>query len=96
MKSVKVTYKVKPEYVETNKSNIKAVMDYLAENPIEGMVYSAYLLEDGQTFMHINVCDSQETMDKLMELALFNDFRKQLMASEPIESPKSESIEMIA
>lgn len=95
MKAVKVQYTVKPEYVETNKKNIKAVMDQLEKNPIEGMWYKAFLLEDGQSFMHINISDSQEKMDRINDVAEFNNFRKELKESNPVSPPKLEEIEMM-
>jgi hypothetical protein len=95
MKAVRVQYTVKPEYVETNKENIKAVMNHLEDNPIVGMWYKAFLLEDGQSFMHVNICDSEETMGKLSEVEPFNKFRMELKASGPIAPPKSETITMI-
>jgi len=95
MKAVKVQYTVKPEYVETNKKNIKAVMDKLKSNPVEGMWYKAFLLEDGQSFMHINISDNQETMDKINEVEEFNIFRKELKESDPVSPPKLENIEMM-
>ena len=89
MKAVKVTYKVKPEYVEQNKENIKKIMNRLKSNPIEGMFYSSHTLEDGQTFVHLNIARDEETMSKLNEVNEFNEFRKALMASEPLEKPSS-------
>ena len=55
MKAVKVEYTVKPEYIEQNKANIRKVMKRLKEDPIDGMLYSTYTLEDERTFIHINV-----------------------------------------
>ena len=95
MKAVKVQYTVQPEYVETNKKNIKAVKDHLENNPINGMWYKAFLLEDGKSFMHINICDSQETMDKLNNVEEFKSFRMQLKESEPVSPPNVEQIEMM-
>ena len=95
MKAVKVSYVVKPEFVEQNKANIQKVMDWLKANPIEGMMYSSYILDDGQTFVHFNVA-RDEAFSKLEDVKLFNDFRKALKESNPISSPKSESLNFIA
>lgn len=92
MQAVRVTYTVKPEYVATNQANITKVMDYLKENPIEGMWYKSFLLEDGVSFMHINIARDEETMGKLQEVELFTEFQKQLRASEPVSPPNPESI----
>lgn len=95
MKSVKVTYQVKPEFVEQNKKNIQVVMDYLKVNPIEGMYYSSYQLDDEGSFMHINFALDDETMNKLNDVEAFVDFRMQLKASDPVESPKAQKIEFV-
>ncbi len=96
MKAIKVEYTVKPEYIETNKRNIKVVMDELKKNPIEGMWYKAFLLEDGQTFMHLNLSKDSEIASKLNEVKQFNNFRKELKASEPLSSPKAENLILIS
>jgi len=95
MKAVKVLYKVQPEYVRTNIENIKAVMNELEDNPIEGMWYKAFLLEDGQSFMHINISDNQEIMDKINDVELFNKFRTELKDSKPINPPVLEKLTLI-
>lgn len=96
MKAVRVQYTVKPEYVDTNKTNIQKVMDHLKTNPIEGMQYASFVLDDGQTFVHINMAKDQATMDKLQEVDVFNDFRMQLKASGPISPPQSENLNLVA
>lgn len=95
MKAVKVEYTVKPEYVSTNQENITKVMEFLKSNPIEGMFYKAFLMDDGQSFMHINIAKDQKTMDKLMDVELFNEFRKQLKGSGPINAPKQTNLEKV-
>ncbi len=96
MKAVKVQYTVKPEYAEQNKANIRKVMEAIKANPIEGMLYSSYTLEDGQTFVHINIAKDDATMAKLNDVQEFNDFRKALKASEPIAPPKSTKLNQVA
>lgn len=95
MKAIRVQYTVKPEYVETNKKNIQAVMDELKRNPIEGMQYRAFLLEDGLSFMHLNIYEEDEILNKLNGVELFTKFRMELKASEPLSPPKSENITLI-
>lgn len=95
MKSVKVMYQVKPEFVEQNKKNIQAVMSYLKDNPIKGMYYSSYQLDDEGSFMHINVAHDEVTMSKLNDVQAFVDFRTQLKASGPVEPPKAQNIELV-
>jgi hypothetical protein len=96
MKAVKVEYTVKPGYVEQNKANIQKVMDQLKLNPIKGMQYSTYTTGEGNTFVHINMAKDDETLAKLNDITEFNDFRKALMASEPLTSPQTTKLNLVA
>ena len=90
MKAVIVQYKVRPEYVEQNKINIQNVANELLENPIQGMFYSAYNLEeDPQSFVHINICTDGETMSKINNVKSFQEFRNGLKASNPESPPRA-------
>ena len=95
MKAVKVTYTVKAEYADQNRANIQKVMNALKANPIEGMQYSAFILNDGQTFVHINMAKDGETMSKLNDVEEFMEFRKALKASEPLPPPNSEDLNLV-
>jgi len=97
MKAVKVQYTVQPEYVEENKANIRKVMDALKANPIDGMLYSSYTLEEDEaTFVHINISRDAETLSRLNELAEFNEFRMALKASSPVAPPKQTNLAPVA
>ncbi len=96
MKAVKVQYTVKPDYVATNKANISRIMERLRNDPIEGMHYASFTLEDGQTFVHINLSKDDATMAKLSEVVEFQEFRQALKASEPLSPPKSEALNLVA
>ena len=89
MKAVKVQYTVQASYVDQNKANIRKVMDRLKSDPIEGMLYSSYTLEDEQTFVHLNIARDGNTLSKLNEVEEFQAFRKALKASKPIHAPKA-------
>lgn len=96
MKAVKVQYTVKSEFVEQNKANIQKVMDALKANPIEGMLYSSYTLEDdGQTFVHINIAKDEETVSKLIEMEEFDQFRQALKESEPVSPPQQTKLNLV-
>ena len=95
MKAVKVQYKVKPEYVDQNKANIRKVMKAIRSNPILGMQYASFTLDDGLTFVHINMAKDQETMSKLGEVKEFEEFRMALKASEPVSPPQSENLSLV-
>ncbi len=95
MKAVRVKYVVQTEFAEQNKKNIRRVMDKLKEDPIEGMLYSSYVLEDGQTFLHINMAKDGETLNKLNDLKEFQEFRSALKESAPISPPKSLDLNLV-
>ena len=95
MKAVRVKYTVKPEYVEQNKANIRKVMETLRANPIEGMHYASFTLDDEQTFVHINMAKDEEILSKLQEVEVFNEFRMALKASGPISPPQSENLNLV-
>ena len=95
MKAVKVQYTVKPEYVETNKANILKVMEKLKANPITGMQYVSFILDDDQSFVHINMAQDQDTISKLSEIEEFKAFQSALKASQPISPPKAENLNLV-
>jgi len=95
MKAVRVKYTVKSEYIEQNKANIKAVMDALRANPIEGMHYSTHQLDDSNTFIHINMAKDAETMAKLNDIEAFKNFRMGLKASDPVSPPESQNLHLV-
>ena len=94
MIAVRVQYQVQEDYVEQNKSNIKAIMDDLRNDPIDGMNYSTYYLGDGK-FMHLNVSHDQQTRDLLGQRASFQNFRSALKESGPLSPPESQELEIV-
>ena len=96
MKAVKVQYIVKPEYADQNKANIRKVMDALRKHPIDGMLYSTFTLDDGQTFVHINICRDGETLSKLNDVVEFQEFRNALKASGPVSPPHQTNLNPVA
>ena len=95
MNTVKVQYTVKPEYVETNKENIAKVMSALREINHPGLKYSAFLLDDGQTFVHFAMRADKEAEAIVPNLEEFKAFQAQLRASEPESPPKVESLNLV-
>ena len=96
MKAVQVRYTVRPDYVAQNRANIEKVMAALKAAPIDGVHYAAYLLEDGQTFVHMNLARSQEALDRFTGLEAFKAFQAALRASDPITPPKPEPMNLVA
>jgi hypothetical protein len=96
MKAVQVRYVVQPEYAEQNKVNIRNVMDALKANPIDGMYYATFTLEDGRTFVHINIARDEETLSKLKNMKEFQEFRLALKASNPVSPPSQTNLNPVA
>jgi hypothetical protein len=86
---------VQPSFVEQNKANIRRVMDAIREKPIDGMLYSSFTLEDGNTFVHINMARDDETMSRLREVPEFQQFQAALRDSKPPVPPKATDLHAV-
>lgn len=95
MKAVKVQYTLKAEYAETNKANINKVMADLQELANLGIRYSAFVLEDGKTFVHFGLYTDQEALDIVNNLPSSQSFREQLKASGPESLPKGDDLTLV-
>ncbi len=95
MKTVKVEYKVKPGFAETNKANISKVMQELRELNDDGIKYSAFTCGDGQTFIHMAMFSDDSGQQKLNGLESFKNFQAALKESEPFEPPKPDLLEIV-
>ncbi len=95
MKAVKVQYTVKPSYADTNKANIQKVMADLRALANPSIRYSAFVLEDGQTFIHFAMYPDQEAADIVANLPAFQDFRRQLQESQPEAPPQAEDLSLV-
>ena len=95
MNAVKVQYTVKADYVETNKQNIAKVMEDLRNINSPDIKYSAFLQDDGKTFVHFVMRASEEAAAVLSNLDSFKDFQQQLRASGPESPPKAENLTLV-
>ncbi len=93
MKAVKVQYTVKEEYVETNKRNIRKVMAELRKLNDPGIKYSAFVLDDGKSFVHF-VMQTDGGATAIGDLDSFKSFRQQLQESQPEVPPKAENLSL--
>jgi len=91
MKTIKVQYQVNKDYVEQNKSNIRAVMAEVLTINKAGVSYEAYCCEDGQTFIHLLTVENDEDASIVPNTQAFQIFRKQL-AQGLIAPPVNETI----
>jgi hypothetical protein len=95
MRAIKVEYIVKPEYVATNKANIQKVIDELKNLGDTGTLYSAYLKEDGVSFVHFAIYRDEENV--IPTLDAFKAFSTQLKAEGLAGgAPEAVKLEMVA
>lgn len=95
MSAVRVLYKVKESFAEENAANIRRVMAALRANPVEGLSYAAFRLEDGQSFMHVAVAQDEPTRNRIAELPEFKAFQTALRESGPVEPPSPAELEIV-
>lgn len=95
MKTVRVQYKVKPEFADTNKANISQVMTDLRTMKDDGIKYSTFIFDDGQTFMHFAMFRNEDGQKKLNDLESFKKFGAELKASVPLEPPKPDVLGLV-
>jgi hypothetical protein len=96
MKAVKVQYTVKAEYSKTNQVNIQKVMADLKKLNNPGIRYSAFMLEDGKSFVHFAMYPDQETASIVGNLDSFKSFQQQLKESQPEVPPKAEDLVLVS
>ena len=73
MRRVMVRYKVKPDHVAENEQLVRNVYDELARVKPEGFHYGTFKLEDGVTFVHLAVHDTDH--NPLTEVEAFQRFQ---------------------
>ena len=93
MRAIKVEYQVKPGYAETNKANIRKVMEELHALGDVGVLYSTYVKEDGVSFVHFAIYRTEENI--LPTLASFKDFNAQLKAEGLFTDPQAVKLNMV-
>ena len=95
MKAVKVQYTVQEKYVPANTENIKKVMNDLREINNPGVRYSAFIQDDGKTFLHSALYPDEESMEIVSNLDSFKSFRQQLKESQPEIPPQAEDLSLV-
>ncbi|XZF16195.1 hypothetical protein ACTHGU_08655 [Chitinophagaceae bacterium MMS25-I14] len=93
MKAIKVEYTVKPEYAETNKANIRKVIEELKSIGDSGVQYSVYTKEDGCSFVHFAIYSGEKNIIPTLEA--FKAFSTQLKAEGLIAPPQSTHLDMV-
>jgi hypothetical protein len=94
MKINRIQYTVQPGFAEKNKQNIAKVMEELRRLNHPGIHYSAYVLEDGKTFMHLVILKDEAASTVIPSLESFKHFQGELKAGNPEIPPKFEGLEL--
>jgi hypothetical protein len=77
MKSL-IRYKTKPETAGDNQRFVEKVYEELTALDPGGVHYATLRLEDGLTFMHLFITDSDEAANTLGGIAAFAEFLRDL------------------
>jgi hypothetical protein len=78
MNQVIVRYKVKPDRAAENVELVRAVYDELGRVEPAGLRYATFQLEDGVTFVHIAINETDSARSPLTELAAFQEFQREI------------------
>jgi hypothetical protein len=73
MRQVIVNYKVKPEHVAENEELVRAVYEELERTAPDGLHYATFRLEDGVSFVHVAVTESERS--PLFDVEAFQRFQ---------------------
>ena len=76
MITVKVTYTVKSDFVETNKQNISLFLNDFKEMSHSDFRYIVYLMEDGKTFVHLSTYKNEDVQKEVLAVESFKSFQK--------------------
>jgi quinol monooxygenase YgiN len=94
MRQVMVRYKVKPERVEENEELVRAVYDELRQAEPAGLRYATFKLDDGVTFVHLAVTETDREGSPLSKLPAFRAFQRNI-EDRTDESPVVSEIDQI-
>ena len=78
MRQVMVRYKVKPQRVAENEELVRAVYDELRRTDPAGLRYATFRLDDGVSFVHLAVTESEDGASPLSTLKAFREFQKDI------------------
>ena len=96
MITVKVTYTVKPEFVNKNQENIDLFMADFKKMNTDDFRYASYLCGDGKTFVHISHYKNEEIQKQLLQVPSFLSFQKQRDDSGLEGLPEIEAMKLVA
>lgn len=92
MIAVQVTYKVKADFVEENKSNISTFLADFKEMLASKFLYHVYVKEDGLTFVHVSMYENEEIQRQVLNLPSFITFQQRRDENGLTEAPTIENL----
>jgi hypothetical protein len=78
MNQVIVRYKVKPDRVAENVELVRAVYDELERTNPPGLRYATFQFDDGVSFVHVAVNETDSERSPLSGVAAFKDFQREI------------------
>ena len=93
---VKVTYTVKPGFVQHNQENINTFMSDFKNMDNKNFRYTTYLCADGKTFVHLSHYQNKEIQKQLLAVPSFVSFQKQRDDSGLENQSQIEMMHMVA
>jgi hypothetical protein len=74
MRSVIVRYRVKPDRVKENEALVRAVYEELARTAPAGLRYATFRLDDGVSFVHLAMSETEDGRNPLLDVEAFRKF----------------------
>ena len=93
---VKVSYTVKPEFVQKNQENINLFMIDFQKMDSNDFRYHVYLADDGKTFVHLSHFINEDIQKQVLAVPSFLEFQKQRDASGLNNTHKLELLSLVA
>jgi hypothetical protein len=78
MNQVIVRYKLKPDRAAENVELVRAVYDELERTKPVGLRYATFQLEDGVSFVHVAVNETDSARSPLTDVAAFREFQREI------------------
>jgi hypothetical protein len=78
MNKVIVRYKVKPDRAAENVALVRAVYEELERTKPAGLRYATFQLDDGDSFVHVAVNETDSARSPLTEVAAFQEFQREI------------------
>ena len=76
MRRIMVRYKVKPDQADANTKLVEAVYDELHRSRPAGFRYATFRLDDGLTFVHLAITETDDGSNPLSGIQAFERFQE--------------------